>query len=208
MLIRLAEYLRLTHRAGARAPGLAHLTVVEEAHRLLRRQEPGGTSGAGAAAHAVELFAGLLAEIRAYGEGLVIAEQIPARLAPDAIKNTAVKITHRLPAADDREAVGATMNATPRQSRYLVTLPPGRAAVFSDGMDFPVLVQVKDGTEREVASPAAPPTPARWSAPGRAAAAANAWPGRARCGRCAPGSGCLTPCPGSGCGRNSRCSRT
>ena len=154
VLIRLAEYLRLTHRTAGRVPGLAHLTVVEEAHRLLRRSEPSGTGGAGAAAHAVELFAGLLAEIRAYGEGLVIAEQIPARLVPDAIKNTAVKITHRLPAADDREAVGATMNATPHQSRYLVTLPPGQAAVFSDGMDFPVLVKVKDGTEREAASPA------------------------------------------------------
>ena len=150
VLIRLAEHLRLTHRTGGRAPGLAHLTVVEEAHRLLRRPAPGE---AGAAAHAVELFAGLLAEIRAYGEGLVIAEQIPARLAPDAIKNTAVKITHRLPAADDREVVGATMNATQQQSRYLVTLPPGQAAVFSDGMDFPVLVRIKDGTEREAASP-------------------------------------------------------
>jgi hypothetical protein len=100
------------------------------------------------------MFAGLLAEIRAYGEGLIIAEQIPARLVQDVIKNTAVKIVHRLPAADDREAVGATMNATASQSRYLVTLPPGRAAIFSDGMDFPLLVKVKDGTEREVASPA------------------------------------------------------
>ncbi|WP_187366273.1 ATP-binding protein [Trebonia kvetii] len=155
VLIRLAEHLRLASRtAGQAAPGLAHLTVVEEAHRLLRRPEPASQGGAGAAAHAVELFAGLLAEIRAYGEGLVIAEQIPARLLADVIKNTAVKITHRLPAADDREAVGATMNATPAQSRYLVTLPPGQAAVFSDGMDFPVLVQIKDGTERERASPA------------------------------------------------------
>jgi DNA helicase HerA-like ATPase len=154
VLIRLAEHLRLTHRTAGPVPGLAHLTVVEEAHRLLRRPAPGGAGGAGAAAHAVELFAGLLAEIRAYGEGLVIAEQIPTRLAPDAIKNTAVKITHRLPAADDREVVGATMNATPAQSRYLVTLPPGQAAVFTDGMDFPVLVRIKDGTEREAASPA------------------------------------------------------
>ena len=152
VLIRLVEQLRLAHRSGP-APGLRHLTVIEEAHRLLRRPDPGRGS-AGAASHAVEMFAGLLAEIRAYGEGLVIAEQIPARLVPDVIKNTAVKIAHRLPAADDRDAVGATMNATPSQSRYLVTLPPGRAAAFCDGMDFPVLVQVKDGTERERASPA------------------------------------------------------
>jgi hypothetical protein len=125
---------------------------VEEAHRLLRRPEPEGQSGPGAAGHAVEMFAGLLAEIRAYGEGLVIAEQIPARLVPDAIKNTAVKITHRLPAADDRDAVGATMNATQSQSRFLVTLAPGQAAVFRDGMDFPVLVKMKDGSEREMAT--------------------------------------------------------
>jgi DNA helicase HerA-like ATPase len=157
VLIRLAEHLRLTHRsarptAGPAATRLRHLTVVEEAHRLLRRAEPATTAATGAAGHAVEMFAGLLAEIRAYGEGLVIAEQIPARLVPDVIKNTAVKITHRLPAADDRDAVGATMNATPRQSRFLVTLAPGQAAVFSDGMDFPVLVRIKDGSEREVAT--------------------------------------------------------
>jgi DNA helicase HerA-like ATPase len=157
VLIRLVEYLRLTH-AAARGRGgadgtLRHLTVVEEAHRLLRRTGPGPGDQAGAAGHAVEMFAGLLAEIRAYGEGLVIAEQIPARLVPDVIKNTAVKIVHRLPAADDREAVGATMNATPAQSRYLVTLPPGRAAVFSDGMDFPILVAIREGIERERASP-------------------------------------------------------
>ena len=150
VLIRLAEHLRLAHGAGA-APGLRHLTVIEEAHRLLRRPR----AAEGAAGHAVELFAGLLAEVRAYGEGLVIAEQIPGRLVPDVIKNTAVKIVHRLPAADDRDAVGAAVNATPAQSRYLVTLPPGQAAAFADGMDFPVLVQVKDGTRRERARPAA-----------------------------------------------------
>jgi DNA helicase HerA-like ATPase len=160
VLIRLAEHLRLTHRTSSHGEGagLKHLTVIEEAHRLLRRTAAdaaggGSVGGGGAAAHAVEMFAGLLAEIRAYGEGLIIAEQIPARLDPSAIKNTAVKIVHRLPAADDRETVGATMNATPSQSRYLVTLTPGQAAVFSDGMDFPILVKISDGTEREQVTP-------------------------------------------------------
>ena len=149
VLIALTEHLRLAHRPGA-GPALRHLTVIEEAHRLLRR--PSGPGG-DAAGHAVELFAGMLAEVRAYGEGLVIAEQIPARLVPDVIKNTAVKIVHRLPAADDRDAVGATINATPAQSRYLATLPPGRAAAFADGMDFPILIKVEDGTGREDARP-------------------------------------------------------
>ncbi|MGW5686920.1 hypothetical protein [Nonomuraea sp. NPDC003754] len=97
------------------------------------------------------MFASLLAEIRAYGEGLVIAEQIPAKLVPDVIKNTAIKIVHQLPAADDRDAVGATMNLTDAQSAYIVTLPPGEAAVFTTGMDFPLLVRMPDGSSREQA---------------------------------------------------------
>jgi hypothetical protein len=160
VLIRLTEHLRLRRRAeGPAATGLRHLTVIEEAHRLLRQPPPG--AGAGPAAHAVEMFADLLAEVRAYGEGLVVAEQIPSKLIPDVIKNTAVKVTHRLPAQDDRDAVGATMNLSPAQSQYLVTLPPGEAAVFTDGMDHPLLARMPDGTLREAsdASLATSPEP-------------------------------------------------
>jgi hypothetical protein len=159
VLIRLTEHLRLRHRHEQQAPvRLRHLTVIEEAHRLLRQPPPGASIGP--AAHAVEMFADLLAEIRAYGEGLIIAEQIPAKLIPDVIKNTAVKIVHRLPAADDRDSVGATMNLRPAQSEYLVTLRPGEAAVHADGMDYPVLARMPDGTSREQ-------TPARPAAPGQ-----------------------------------------
>jgi DNA helicase HerA-like ATPase len=157
VLIRLAEHLRMEHRAQPSGPGrLRHLTVIEEAQRLLRRPDVPGS----AAAHAAELFAGLLAEIRAYGEGVIIAEQVPERLVPDVIRNTAVKITHRLPAAGDREAVGATMNMTPAQNRFLVTLRPGEAAVFADGMDYPLLARMPDGTGREAVAEAATATPA------------------------------------------------
>ncbi|MEU4191683.1 ATP-binding protein [Kribbella sp. NPDC026611] len=145
VLIRLSEHLRQQDKV-AKSKGLEHLTVIEEAHRLLRRAEPGGT---GPAVKAVEMFASLLAEVRAYGEGLVIAEQIPGKLAVDVIKNTAAKIVHRLPAEDDRESVGATMNLNEAQSRYVVTLTPGQAAFFTDGMDHPLLIKVPDGTDLE-----------------------------------------------------------
>jgi uncharacterized protein len=147
LIIRIVEHLRLrakTSQAGTIAgpDALRHVIVLEEAHRLLRAGRTGASS------HAVELLAGLLAEIRAYSEGIVIAEQIPARLAPEAIKNTALKILHRLPAADDRQLVGATMNLDPDQSRQVVSLPPGEAAVFTDGMDRPVRVRVPDDRDR------------------------------------------------------------
>jgi uncharacterized protein len=68
------------------------------------------------------------------------------------VKNTALKVVHRLPAHDDRFTVGATMNLDERQSEYVVTLPPGRAAAFADGMDRPVLVAMPLGEDRETAA--------------------------------------------------------
>ncbi|GLZ41498.1 ATP-binding protein [Actinokineospora sp. NBRC 105648] len=150
VLIRLHQHLR-TRRAPGEV-GLRHVTVLEEAHRLLKRTEPGSP-----AAHAVELFTALLAEIRAYGEGIVIAEQIPAKIVPDVVKNTALKIIHRLPAADDREVVGATMNLDESQSRQIVSLPPGQAAVFTDGMDHPIRLCVPLGAHREATAPGPAP---------------------------------------------------
>ncbi len=98
---------------------------------------------------AVELFASLLAEIRAYGEGIMVVEQIPAKLVPDVVKNTALKVLHRLPAQDDRQVVGAAMNLDSDQSRQVVSLRPGVAAVFADGMDRPLRIQVPFGGTRE-----------------------------------------------------------
>ncbi|WP_242418085.1 ATP-binding protein, partial [Frankia sp. CpI1-P] len=142
VLIRIVEHLRVRFGAAG-AGGLRHVLVVEEAHRLLKNVTDGP------AAAAVELFASLLAEIRAYGEGLVVVEQIPAKILPDVIKNTALKVMHRLPAADDREAVGATMNLRPEQSEAVVALPAGVAAVSVDGMDRPVLARMVAGDARE-----------------------------------------------------------
>jgi uncharacterized protein len=148
VLIRLYEQLLLEEKERFQAeqspPVLRHVVVVEEAHRLLRN-----VTAESPASHALELFAGILAEVRAYGEGVIVADQIPSKLIPDVIKNTALKVVHRLPAADDRLVVGATINLSEEQSQYLVTLEPGTAAVFADGMDRPVLARMTSGEDRE-----------------------------------------------------------
>lgn len=125
---------------------MRHVTVIEEAHRLLARApaqtgpEQGNPRG-----KAVETFVNMLSEIRAYGEGFVVAEQIPTKLAPDVIKNTALKIMHRIVANDDRQAMGGAMNLTPAQVRHVVSLGVGQAVVHGGGRhadDGAVLVQV------------------------------------------------------------------
>jgi uncharacterized protein len=151
LIIRIVEHLRVRARRD-RLDGLRHVIVIEEAHRLLRAGREGRASG-----HAVELFASMLAEIRAYGEGIVVAEQIPAKLVPDVVKNTALKVVHRLPARDDRDVVGAAMNLDDAQSRQVVSLEPGVAAVFADGMDRPLRIRVPFGGRREEALAGPPP---------------------------------------------------
>ncbi|MBT2233325.1 ATP-binding protein [Nonomuraea sp. NEAU-A123] len=154
LIIRIVEHLRMRARQE-KSTGLRHVIVIEEAHRLLRDRGTGRAS-----THAVELLAGMLAEIRAYGEGIVVAEQIPTKLVTDVVKNTALKVVHRLPAEDDRQLVGAAMNLSEEQSRHVVSLQPGSAAVFADGMDRPLRVRVPLGESRERLL-AGPPPPIR-----------------------------------------------
>ncbi|MEO3854658.1 helicase HerA-like domain-containing protein [Acrocarpospora sp. B8E8] len=143
LIIRIVEHLRMRARQE-KSSGLQHVIVIEEAHRLLRDR-----GAQRASTHAVELLAGMLAESRAYGEGIIVAEQIPTKLVSDVVKNTALKVMHRLPAEDDRQLVGAAMNLSEEQSRQVVSLQPGFAAVFADGMDRPLRVQVPLGEDRE-----------------------------------------------------------
>lgn len=116
-----------------------HITLIEEAHRLLSKPEPGGNPSQKQAA---ETFADMLAEIRKYGESLVIADQIPGKLTPEVMKNTNTKIIHRLFAQDDKEAVGHTMGLEEEQSRFLSNLPPGRAIIFNGNWPKAVQVQI------------------------------------------------------------------
>lgn len=108
---------------------LQHLTLVEEAHRLLSAPLNRGLETANPRGKGVSMFTDMLAELRALGEGFIVAEQIPTKLASDVLKNTNLKIIHRVTAPTDCEAVGQSVNLTPEQMRKLVSLPSGHAVV-------------------------------------------------------------------------------
>jgi hypothetical protein len=151
ILIRLAEY----RRSQGQADSLTHLLVIEEAHRLLTNVGgPSREEEANPRGKAVESFANLLSEVRAYGQGVIVADQVPVKLAPDVIKNTNLKISHRVVAQDDRMTLAGAMAMNERQARAVATLPLGRAVMFSEGDDAPLLVQVplaKFGADSQIA---------------------------------------------------------
>lgn len=144
ILTRLYEFRQVQAKGQTMSP-LQHITVFEEAHRLLKNVPTQvETESANTRGQAVETFANMLSEIRAYGEGVLIAEQVPTKLAPDAIKNTNLKLMHRVVAADDREVMAGAMNLDEAQSRRITTLRTGVASIFAEGCDRPYLVEVFD----------------------------------------------------------------
>lgn len=104
---------------------LRHLAVIEEAHRVMS-YNPNPDS---AQAKCGQLFSNMLSEIRAYGQGLVIVDQVPERLIPDAIKNTNLKIIHRLIASDDIDSVASSMGLTNDQRSIIPRLATGQAII-------------------------------------------------------------------------------
>lgn len=137
IMINLREALRAKYIKDKK---FKHITLVEEAHRLLSKYEAGDPINK---KQGVEIFADMLAEVRKYGESLIIADQIPNKLTPEVLKNTNTKIIHKLFAEDDKESVGNTMVLEKEQKGFLSNLQTGRAIVFSQGWSKAVQVQIK-----------------------------------------------------------------
>lgn len=121
---------------------LRHLTIIEEAHRILLNTASTGWEQANPQGKVAEMFASILSEIRAYGQGFLLVDQIPARLISDAIKNTNLKIVHRLVATDDRDAMSACMTLTSEQSAIINRLRSGQAIVCSELDDMAAWVKI------------------------------------------------------------------
>lgn len=141
LLMLLREY-REQHKSKT----LQHLTVVEEAHNVMENVKSVGASevAADTRAKAVEAFSAMLAEVRAYGEGILISDQSPDKLSPDAVRNTNLQIAHQLRHKVDREAIAAAMLMSEAQQEFLGKLAVGQAAIFQTGYDRATFVQIPD----------------------------------------------------------------
>ena len=125
-------------------PNFKHITLIEEAHRLLSSYSPGDSL---TKKNAVEIFADMLAEVRKYGEALIIVDQIPSKLTSEVLKNTNTKIVHKLFGEDEHNAIGNTISVKKEQKDVLSCLNIGRAVVFSQGWEDSLQIQVTRETD-------------------------------------------------------------
>ena len=141
LVLKLQEYRMIQGEMNA---PLKHITVLEEAHNLLKRTSTEQVSEtSNLLGKSVEMIANAIAEMRTYGEGFIIADQSPGLLDMAVIRNTNTKIIMRLPDITDRELVGKSANLNENQIAELAKLPKGVAAVYQNEWIQPVLCKVE-----------------------------------------------------------------
>ena len=140
ILININEALKVKYKEYKnKGEEFRHITLIEESHRLLSKFMPGDSPNKKLG---VETFADMLAEVRKYGESLIIVDQIPNKLTPEVLKNTNTKIVHKIFAQDDKEAIGNTMALNDEQKEFLSNLETGRAIVSNPNFIKPIQVQI------------------------------------------------------------------
>ena len=149
LVMRLNEH-RMTQTDGMNVP-LKHVTVLEEAHNILKRiSTEQSMEGANMAGKSVEMLSNAIAEMRTYGEGFIIADQSPNAVDISAIRNTNTKIIMRLPDEDDRMLAGKAAALKDEQIDEIAKLPKGVAVIYQNDWLEAVLCKVDkfDGEEK------------------------------------------------------------
>lgn len=143
LFIKLQEH-RMTSNVECNSK-LKHITVLEEAHNLLRKTSTAQSQeGSNLQGKSVEMISNSIAEMRTYGEGFIIADQAPNLLDDSAIRNTNTKIILRLPQQEDRESVGKSASLNEDQINEIPKLKTGVAVIYQNNWMEPVLCKVKE----------------------------------------------------------------
>ena len=150
IIIFLNEYMQVKKELE-NTDGLKHILVIEEAHRLLKNTSSENNENFGnPKGKAVEHFTNMLAEMRSYGEGIIVSEQIPTKLAPDVIKNSSNKIVHRLASKDDQEIMANTIGLKSEEAIYIGNQKTGYALCSKEGLYQPLMIKIKRVDSKKV----------------------------------------------------------
>jgi hypothetical protein len=123
---------------------LRNVILLEEAHVLLDADTNAGQGDANPSAIAQGLVKRMLAEIRSYGVGIVIADQSPRKVTTDVVALTDIKLAFRLVEASDKQILADSANLEEAQIKRLSKLKPGEAFFFFGRLDEPEEIKTED----------------------------------------------------------------
>ena len=149
LIMRLGEYR--ANSGIAHNSVLRHITVLEEAHNILKRtSQEQSMEGSNVAGKSVEMLSNAIAEMRTYGEGFIIVDQSPGAVDISAIRNTNTKIIMRLPEDSDRKIAGKASGMKEEEVDEIAKLPTGVAVVYQNDWEAPVLCKISKFEGEEI----------------------------------------------------------
>lgn len=162
MVLLLALATQASARRRRRPRPVEHVLVLEEAHRVIPEVPPAQEDGASGSARRIsaELLSSMLAEVRSFGEQVVVVDQSPAKVSADVLRNTNVKIAHRVVHPEDQKSLAGALLLAEEDADLLGTLSRGQAIVSTRRESLPQTVQI------DRAGPAVPPGTVRAVSPG------------------------------------------
>ena len=163
LTLMLCSLIRETLKVNPRFEGnVRHVIFIEEAHNLIGPESKEQTGmNADPKLAATAFLVKMLAEVRAWGEGIVIADQLPTVMAQEVLKNTGLKIGLRITSADDRALLGSTMAANDRDLEQMATFAVGESLIFYEKLMRPFRMRIKkwkselkdEAAEERIATP-------------------------------------------------------
>lgn len=149
LIMRLGEYR--ANSGIAHNSALRHITILEEAHNILKRtSQEQSMEGSNVAGKSVEMLSNAIAEMRTYGEGFIIVDQSPGAVDISAIRNTNTKIIMRLPEDSDRKIAGKASGMKEDEVDEIAKLPTGVAVVYQNDWEAPVLCKISKFEGEEI----------------------------------------------------------
>lgn len=122
---------------------LRHVTVLEEAHNLLKRTSTEqNMESSNVRGMSVESISKCISQMRTYGEGFIIADQSPSMLDMSVISCTNTKVIMALPHQEDRDSACKSIGLSEEQFAEITKQKRGEAIVYQNSWEEAVQCKV------------------------------------------------------------------
>lgn len=127
---------------------LKNVILLEEAHVLFDAANSNMPGEADPSRIAQQLIKRMLAEARAYGVSIIVADQSPRKVTSDVVALTDIKVGFRLVESADKDILSDSTGMDEIQKKRLSRLKPGEAFLFFNKLEEPEEIKIEDYREK------------------------------------------------------------
>ena len=127
---------------------LKNILLIDEAHVLLAGRSAAEEGSADSQGSTIEALEDMIAEIRSYGTGIIIADQSPTAVGRNIVANTNVKMIFKLVEKENKDAIATATNMEEAEYDRLGRLGVGEAMLHYGRVYAPLHIKTYNIQER------------------------------------------------------------